>query len=143
MDFDIALADKYQIDVNSKELVARAETDAHLLATAKIKKEEALSVFVKNKLTEGCQLSLGFWVDCKPEDVNNWANALRLMEMVNGDTISIADYDNETRVITIEQLRTLCVEVGIYFQHVMTSKWMIRDQINSTQSLTALNSIVF
>ena len=80
-------------------------------------------------------------MDCTDLDINNWSNALTGLNLSGGTEISVADYNNVTRVLTKSQFETMCNEVGQNWQYAFQIKWNKRNAIDGVSKGSELLEI--
>ena len=69
-------------------------------------------------LEAGCPTSLGFFIDCMDNNVADFDKTLGLISIYPAMIeVTVRDYDNVNHVITVDQYKQMCLELG---EHVMT-----------------------
>jgi len=106
------------------------------------KKAEIKRVF-EEELRKGYLTSLGFRVDCKLEDLNNFDVALKLAEMAGMTEITIRDYDNITRTLTFDEYKQMCLELGQYIQELFKKKWTLQAQVDKATTKEELAALTW
>jgi hypothetical protein len=97
-------------------------------------------------LINGAGTYLGFKVDCKPEDISNWTSQLVLVGtagMKDDYWLSLRDYDNQTRYLTVGQFKNMCLEVGSYYMTLYNKKWELQTQIDAAENKDEVFSITW
>ena len=75
-------------------------------------------------LEAGCMTSLGFKIDCLPNNVADFSQTLSLISVYPAMTeIIVRDYDNINHTITVEQYQQMCVELGAHVMGVRQAYW--------------------
>lgn len=106
--------------------------------TSKLTDEEFLSDANKqyaasNKdtlLGQGCPTSLGFTIDCMPNNVSDFSQTLSLLSIYPVMTeVVVRDYDNINHTITVEQYQQMCIELGAHVMATRQAYWADIDVI--------------
>ena len=100
---------------------------------------------VKNTHTqikeEGFMTSLGFKIDCKDRDVNNFANGKQLLDASGVTETIVIDYDNQTHTISATDYTKIVLELGGYVMQLLKEKQIMRGLINVATTKTALKKV--
>lgn len=85
-------------------------------------------------LAEGCFIeSLGFRVDCKPENCADFAESLAVWNLAYADQpnaeVVVRDYDNQNQTIVFAEYQVLCQELGAHVMQLRKEKWTAIDAL--------------
>ena len=116
--------DRIDLPANS---VNRQKTNEQLQA-------EANKIYAKTQQTEtltaGCPTSLGFRIDCMDNNVADFNKTLGLLSIYPAMTeIIVRDYDNVNHTITVNQYKTMCIELGAHVTTIRQTYWSKIDNI--------------
>lgn len=88
--------------------------------------------------------SLGFIVDSDSRaimDISGLVTSLEAQPAETRSTVAFMDANNEAHALTLDQLKTLQLEVIQNGQAAYAQKWALRTQIESAESVEALQAI--
>lgn len=88
------------------------------------------------------QSSLGFKADANTTANTNIDGLIKSMTASGSETTMFCDYDNEFHAVTLDNLKTLQLEVIQNGQSLYAQKWVFREAINAAQSKEALDAVV-
>lgn len=85
-------------------------------------------------LEAGCMIeSLGFRVDCKPENCADFAQSLSLWGMAYAENtdaeVVVRDYHNANHTVTFAEYQVLCAELGAHVMKLRQEKWAAIDAV--------------
>lgn len=110
------------------------------LRTAKL---DALnSAFATVESDAWVQSSLGFKADANTTANTNIDGLIKSMTATGSETTLFCDYDNVFRAVTLDNLKTLQLEVIQNGQSLYAQKWAFREAINAAQSEEELEAVV-
>lgn len=90
--------------------------------------------------------SLGFVADSDSRaimDVSGLVTVLELQPESSRSTVSFMDHDNVTHDLTLDELKTVQLEIIQNGQSAYVQKWTYRSQIESAESVDDLNNMQF
>ena len=115
--------------------------------------EPSLEELKKNKLQElnikfleaeedgTLDSSVGFTIDATERSNRDIDGLIKSLEATKQDNTRFCAADNTFHEVTLEQLKTMQLEVITYGQQLYTKKWQYREQINQAQSKEELDKI--
>ena len=110
------------------------------LRTAKL---DALnSAFTSVESDAWVQSSLGFKADANTTANTNIDGLIKSMTATGSETTLFCDYDNVFRAVTLDNLKTLQLEVIQNGQNLYAQKWAFREAINAAKSKEELDAVV-
>ena len=81
-------------------------------------------------LQKGCPTSLGFKIDCMPNNVSDFVGtSIRISIDPSITHMKVRDYDNENHIITVAEYNQMCIELGDYVTVTREAYWADIDQI--------------
>ena len=130
---------KRKWDFENKQVIEHIPSVS--LDQLKSQKKQLIKQSFLKTLENGYLTSFGFRVDAKLEDLNNFDILLKYAEMANLDTITIRDYNNIVRTLSIDDFRQLCIELGNFLQNQFQKKWSLQAQIDQASNENELEKI--
>ena len=115
-----------------------------LLTVEELKKQklQQLSDLATKALEHGkITSSLGFKVDATKKAIEDTEGLIKVLEVTGRSTVSFCDADNEFHNITLDQVKTINLEIIDYKQKVYAKKWNIRESIASATTKAELEKI--
>ena len=88
-----------------------------------------------------CLSSAGFDIDADGMADRNVAGLIASMEANGQNTARFRGYDNTFHEVTLEQLKTIRLEILAHLQAIYTRKWTLRDTIAAAKTVGALETI--
>ena len=88
------------------------------------------------------QSSLGFKADANTTANTNIDGLIKSMTATGSETTLFCDYDNAFRAATLDNLKTLQLEVIQNGQSLYAQKWAFREAINAAQNKEELDAVV-
>ena len=85
--------------------------------------------------------SVGFDIDATERANRDLEGLIVSMEASNTSNVTFCGADNSFHEVTLEQLKTMRLEVIAHGQSLYAKKWELREAINSAKTLAALNAI--
>lgn len=93
---------------------------------------------------------LGFEINADIRSQNNVRALITFLEsndlynLVNGNkTVSYRDYDNKDHELTLDQLKTLLIEMCTYVNYIYAKKWETKKRIEDAEFIDELLAIEF
>lgn len=86
---------------------------------------------------------LGFEINADIRSQNNVRALITLLESSDAKTISYKDYDNKNHELTLDQLKTLLIEMCNYVKYIYTKKWKTKLLIEHAVSIDEILAIEF
>ena len=81
-------------------------------------------------LEAGCPTSLGFRIDCMDNNKTDFDQTLGLISVYPAmTTVLVRDYDNVNHVITVDQYKQMCLELGAHVMSVRQAYWADIDNV--------------
>lgn len=83
-------------------------------------------------LSEGCPTSLGFKIDCMPNNVADFAQTLAFIDSTpqESGSVVVRDYDNVCHTVTVDEFRAICKELGAFVMSVRQEYWASIDSFS-------------
>lgn len=85
--------------------------------------------------------SLGFEIDATERSNSDVMGLIITMNKGDEKKVLFCDYHNKMRVVTLEDLKILRLEIISYGQKLYAKKWMLREKIENSSSLEELKNI--
>lgn len=86
--------------------------------------------------------SIGYKINGDRRSLTNISSLIEYFDVKQQDgTVDFKDYDNQMRKLSKEQLQTIKAELITNSENLYTQKWTLQEQINSADSIDALNAI--
>lgn len=121
------------------QIVAVPEPTIEELRTAKL--ADLNSAFADVESGAWVVSSLGFKADANTTANTNIDGLIKSMSSLGTETTQFCDYDNVFRTVTLDDLKTLQLEVIQNGQSLYAQKWAYRDAINVAADKTALDAV--
>ena len=86
-----------------------------------------------------CPSSIGFEINADEAANRNISSLIIAMEATGQETVQFCAYDNSFHEVTLAQLKTMQLEIIANAQAIYARKWVLREQINSAETIEALN----
>ena len=86
--------------------------------------------------------TIGFPVDANERAVDSIEGRIKTMEAAGQTTINFCDASNTFHEISLEQLKTLQIEVLNYRQSLQEAKWSLRETIEQAADFEAVDAVV-
>lgn len=109
--------------------------DPEDVAAVKLALFEAIKTIHDQKILDGYMTSFGFRVDIEPRNVTDWSASLQMLQISGAEQIDVCDYDNRTRMLTSDQYRQMCLEIGAYLMALRAKKWEKRGAVNASETI--------
>lgn len=124
-----------------EEITTMPEVD--LLATAKQVQKSRIRVAFERAPEAGREVSGGFVMDCKREDIDNLARLRdRMLETATtSDTVQIRDKSNQFHTVTVGELATIVGEMVDFGLGLYNHKWQREQEIEAATSVEAVEAI--
>ena len=100
------------------------------------------SAFQTASETAHCASSAGFEINADETANRNVSSLIIAMEATGQQTARFCAYDNTFHTVTLEQLKTLQLEIIAHAQEIYERKWVLREAIEAAQTREELDSIV-
>jgi len=107
----------------------------------KTKRNDVIKQAFANTLISGCEISAGYKVDCKPDDLANWTTNYNHLTLSDATTTIIRDYDNVVRELSIEEYKVMVVEIGDYIKSLMSNKWTKQAMIENATTFEEVENV--
>lgn len=137
-----ALVDVYAKEHPEVVLAEPTPPEPTLEELRKAKLNELNSAFASVESDAWVQSSLGFKADANTTANTNIDGLIKSMTATGGETTLFCDYDNVFRAVSLDNLKTLQLEVIQNGQSLYAQKWAFREAINAAQSKEELEAVV-
>ena len=116
---------------------------AALLAGARAEQLAGLDAAFEAAQRQGhfCSPSLGFEVDANERANRDVTGLITVLQATGQAETTFCDYGNVMRQVTLEQLKTLQLELLVYGQMLYARKWELRTAINAAASAEAVRAV--
>jgi hypothetical protein len=116
---------QYDTIINNIDTLIEKKNDQYYnktLEQVKIIRKDYIKSKFREQIRLGCLTTLGFRFDCDDIDRANVIAAFLKMQITSASQITFIDYDNVSRDLTYEQMVTVGIEIGEYFQTQLYKK---------------------
>lgn len=129
---------------HQKAVQARAEAELEYNKLPNVKERKLAELtFALNQVRETAWVmsSLGFQADANDTANTNVDGLIKSMTALNLTSTYFCDYNNVTHLVTIDDLKTLQLEIIQNGQALYAQKWAIRDAINAAKKKEVVDAI--
>lgn len=105
------------------------------------KLEEINARFAETEANGFVMSSLGFEVDANDVANRNVEGLIKMLTAEGQEQTLFCDYRNVMRMVTLEQLKTVQLEIIGYGQQLYAKKWMLREAVQTAESAAAVNAV--
>lgn len=102
---------------------------------------ELNAAFTTASETARCLSSAGFEINADETANRNISSLIVAMEATGGETVRFCAFDNCFHDVTLAQLKTMQLEIIANAQAIYQQKWVLREQINSAETVEELDTI--
>lgn len=137
---DLWIAEKERIEQERLNF----EAEYNKLENVKTRKLESLNVALVRARSDSkanIMSSLGFSVNANDTAIANIDSLITYMESTNTNLIEFMTFDNTIKKLTLDNLKTIKVELSIYVRKLYAYKWKIREQIEQASTKEEVESI--
>lgn len=92
-------------------------------------------------LTEGFISTTGIKIDCEDKNLNDFSNALSLLNLSDANGLAIVDFVNNTINLSKVEYESLLLELGQYVTKLLFDKQILRGLVNNCLSHIEVNDI--
>lgn len=131
----------YSYNSELDKVIGTYEVITKSLDQFKNEKLEMLKYTHTQILSEGCDISLGFKIDCESKNVNDFSNAYNLLKLSGASGLPIIDYDNNTHNLSKLDFETLLMELGAYVTKQLFDKQKLRELVINEINHERINSV--
>lgn len=135
--------DLWQIEKNRiLEEQRKAEEEYNSVENVRARKLNKLnSLFVQAETNGTLDSSVGFTIDANERANRDIDGLIKSLEATPEETVLFCAADNSFHEITLDNLKTMQLEVIAYGQQLYTKKWTYREQINHAQTKEEIDKI--
>lgn len=135
--------DLWQVEKNRLlEEQRKAEEEYNSVENVRARKlNELNSLFVQAETNGTIDSSIGFKIDATERSSRDINGLIDSLEYTKEEKVMFCAADNTFHEVTLEQLKTMKMEVIQYGQELYQKKWTYREQINNAQSKEELDKI--
>lgn len=112
-----------------------------LNSAVEIKLAELERAFETAQNTGSLLSSAGFEINADNTANRNIAGLVTVMEATGASTVQFMAYDDTLHTVTLEQLRTMQLEVIQYGQRLYSAKWTLRSRIEACTTAEEVNAV--
>lgn len=119
--------------------------EVDLLATAKAVQKGRIRAAFDRAPEVGCQVSLGFVMDSRREDIDNLARLRdRVLETgTTSTTVQIRDKANQFHTLTVAELSTVVVEMVDFGLGLYSHKWQREQDIDACATIEEVEAVTW
>ena len=135
--------DLWQVEKNRiLEEQRKAEEEYNSVENVRARKLNELNSLFEQAETNGTlESSVGFTIDANERANRDIDGLIKSLEATPEETVLFCAADNSFHEVTLDNLKTMQLEVIEYGQQLYTKKWQYREQINQAQSKEELDKI--
>ena len=135
--------DLWQVEKNRiLEEQRKAEEEYNSVENVRARKLNELNSLFEQAETNGTlESSVGFTIDANERANRDIDGLIDSLEYTKEEKVMFCAADNTFHEVTLEQLKTMKMEVITYGQELYQKKWTYREQINNAQSKEELDKI--
>ena len=130
----------YIIKENNKFII-KAIPEPSLEELKKNKLQELNQKFLEAEENGTLDSSVGFTIDATERSNRDIDGLIKSLEATKQDNTRFCAADNSFHEVTLDNLKTMQLEVIEYGQQLYAKKWQYREQINQAQSKEELDKI--
>lgn len=133
---------RYMTELGPLPEGALTERPAKPLETVRTEKLSSLaSAFASAEANGHLTSACGFEIDATERANRDVSGLITSLEAAGASTTTFCDYTNAFRQVTIENLKTMRLEIIAYGQALYARKWSLRTAINGAQTKEDLDAI--
>lgn len=119
--------------------------EVDLLATAKAVQKGRIRAAFDRAPEAGCNVSLGFVMDSRREDIDNLVRLRdRMLETgTTSTTVQIRDKDNQFHTVTVSELATIVGELVDFGLGLYNRKWQAEQSIDACTTVADVEAITW
>ena len=121
------------------EVIALPERTLEETKAAKL--TELATAFDRATQTANCLSSFGFEINADETANRNISSLIIAMEATGQETVQFCAFDNTFHAVTLEQLKTMQLEIIANAQAIYQQKWVLRERINGSKTIEELEAI--
>ena len=135
--------DLWQIEKNRiLEEQRKAEEEYNSIENVRARKLNELNLLFEQAETNGTlESSVGFTIDANERANRDIDGLIKSLESTPDETVLFCAADNSFHEVTLDNLKTMQLEVIAYGQQLYTKKWQYREQINQAQTKEEIDAI--
>ena len=118
-----------------------SEIKEHFLQSQEAKFVSLKEAFFSAENTGVVNSSLGFPIDANERANRDVSGLISQMEMTSIDTTQFCDANNDFHEVTLDNLKTMQLELIQYAQSLYATKWQFRATIEAASTVDELNAI--
>jgi len=127
--------------------ITQSEYEAMIAPTfeqVKEQKKSEIKTAFNNALKAGFVCSNGIKMDADINDISKLKAGFDLATTINATTLDVRDYDDITHYnLTLDEVNTMIVELGVNYQTLLKKKWDLEAQVNNAKTTAELEAIVW
>ncbi len=113
------------------------------LSEQKAAKKDALNAAFETASKEAhCNSSVGFVINADEMANRNISSLIIAMEATGRETARFCAFDNTFHPVTLDQLKTMQLEIIAHAQGLYERKWALREKIDAATTVEELETIV-
>ena len=86
--------------------------------------------------------SVGFAINANTTASDNIAKLITYMEGTGVESVEFMAFDNTTHAVTVDELKTMQIELAAWVQALYAYKWQVRSQIEAAETVEDVQAIV-
>lgn len=99
------------------------------------------AAFLEAEQTGHVLVSLGFEIDANETANRNIEGLIKVLSATGETETYFCDYHNQMQAVTLEQLKTMQLEIIGYGQRLYQKKWLLREAVNAATSPEEINAV--
>ena len=131
----------YIIKENNKFII-KAIPEPSLEELKKNKLQELNQKFLEAEENGTLDSSVGFTIDATERSNRDIDGLIKSLEATKQDNTRFCAADNTFHEVTLDNLKTMQLEVITYGQKLYAKKWMFREQINNAETKDDIEQII-
>ena len=104
---------------------------------------EISAAFEQAGRTAHVRSSLGFEIDANERANRDVEGLITVLTATGAPGTMFCDYNNVMREVTLEQLKTLRLEIIAHGQALYAKKWLLREAVGAAQTLAEIQAVVW
>lgn len=123
---------------------AAAEAEYNSFENVRARKLEELSMGLDDARADNSisiKSKVGFAINASDTSMSNVQGLISVLELSGGENTNFMAFDNTLHQVTLQDLKTMQVELAIWGQALYAYKWTVRNAIETAKTVEEINSI--
>lgn len=130
-------------EAEKSRLEAEANRPPTLDEARAAKLMEISAAFERAGSTAHVMSSLGFEIDANERANRDTEGLITVFTATGAAGTMFCDYNNVMREVTLEQLKTIRLEIIAHGQALYAKKWVLREAVNAAQTVADIQAVVW